>query len=719
MTGWRAGFVRSDVDLVSLERLVNDAAPLFAVIDYAETRREELERLFSRLADRAGEGRLRLVLLARSEADWWLNLLTANAKVEDALVKQCENIALSPLAPDAEARKALYLEAARAFAEYIPGSVSPQAPAFLADEAEARKGTYDPALVVLMSALLEVKGERAVTAPKIMDRILVHERGYWNRELAARQLGNDYVPAMAQGAAMLTLLGGVGSRKAAIDLCRRIPVCREGNLSGRTLRDLLLALYPKGKGCTGLEPDVLGEHLVARELDEDPGLLDVVFTDANSEQAAHALTVLDRLAQRDPEQTKWLDKALSGRLEALAETAMGVAAQTGDPIGQLLAKILEEQEADMALAQRLVPLLPKDTVALRELRVVVTRLYLARLRSVAEPKPLEVRQDIAGHSSNLAGYLSELGNREAALEAAEESEGAFRSLAKDHPDEMRPDLAMSLNNLANRLSELGRREEALERAQEAVDIRRALAEVRPDAFRSYLATSLNTLANRLSELGRREEALERAQEAAEIYRVLAEARPDAFRPNLATSLNNLATMLRELGRREEALERAQEAAETYRALAEDRPDAFRPDLAMSLNTLANRLSELGRREEALERAQEAAEIYRALAVARPDAFRPDLAMSLGALTNCLSALGKQDDALDSIKEGIATLQPLFLALPPAHAALMIKMTGHYLGLAKELGREPDAELLAPVIAKLEELRAEAGEPADTPPGDGT
>ena len=423
MTGWRAGFVRSDVDLVSLERLVNDAAPLFAVIDYAETRREELERLFSRLADRAGEGRLRLVLLARSEADWWLNLLTANAKVEDALVKQCENIALSPLAPDAEARKALYLEAARAFAEYIPGSVSPQAPAFLADEAEARKGTYDPALVVLMSALLEVKGERAVTAPKIMDRILVHERGYWNRELAARQLGNDYVPAMAQGAAMLTLLGGVGSRKAAIDLCRRIPVCREGNLSGRTLRDLLLALYPKGKGCTGLEPDVLGEHLVARELDEDPGLLDVVFTDANSEQAAHALTVLDRLAgtQRDPEQTKWLDKALSGRLEALAETAMGVAAQTGDPIGQLLAKILEEQEADMALAQRLVPLLPKDTVAgggqenLRELRVDgQTRLYLtARLRSVAEPKPLEVRQDraLAGHSSNLRGRaLSELGN---------------------------------------------------------------------------------------------------------------------------------------------------------------------------------------------------------------------------------------------------------------------------------------------------------------------
>ena len=645
MTGWRAGFVRSDVDLVSLERLVNDAAPLFAVIDYAETRREELERLFSRLADRAGEGRLRLVLLARSEADWWLNLLTANAKVEDALVKQCENIALSPLAPDAEARKALYLEAARAFAEYIPGSVSPQAPAFLADEAEARKGTYDPALVVLMSALLEVKGERAVTAPKIMDRILVHERGYWNRELAARQLGNDYVPAMAQGAAMLTLLGGVGSRKAAIDLCRRIPVCREGNLSGRTLRDLLLALYPKGKGCTGLEPDVLGEHLVARELDEDPGLLDVVFTDANSEQAAHALTVLDRLAQRDPEQTKWLDKALSGRLEALAETAMGVAAQTGDPIGQLLAKILEEQEADMALAQRLVPLLPKDTVALRELRVVVTRLYLARLRSVAEPKPLEVRQDIAGHSSNLAGYLSELGNREAALEAAEESEGAFRSLAKDHPDEMRPDLAMSLNNLANRLSELGRREEALERAQEAAEIYRVLAEARPDAFRPNLATSLNNLATMLRELGRREEALERAQEAVDIRRVLAEVRPD-----LAMSLNNLAAMLSELGRREEALERAQEAAETYRALAEDRPDAFRPDLALSLNNLANFLSDLGRREEALERAQEAVDIRRALAEVRPDAFRSYLATSLNTLANRLSELGRREEALERAQE---------------------------------------------------------------------
>lgn len=99
-----------------------------------------------------------------------------------------------------------------------------------------------------------------------------------------------------------------------------------------------------------------------------------------------------------------------------------------------------------------------------------------------------------------------------------------------------PDLAMSLNNLANRLSDLGRREAALEAAQEAVGLTRDLARARPEAFTSYLATSLNNLATMLSDLGRREEALAAAQEAVNIRRDLVRARPEAFAVELARSL---------------------------------------------------------------------------------------------------------------------------------------------------------------------------------------
>ncbi len=266
-----------------------------------------------------------------------------------------------------------------------------------------------------------------------------------------------------------------------------------------------------------------------------------------------------------------------------------------------------------------------------------------------------------------------------------------------------------LLELARDSASLGRREEALQAAQEALDIYRRLAQDRPDAFLPYLATSLNNLGNRLSDLGRREEALQAAQEAVAIRRRLAQDRPDAFLPDLAMSLNNLGAMLSDLGRREEALQAAQEAVAIYRRLAQDRPDAFLPDLATSLNNLGNRLSDLGRREEALQAAQEAVAIYRRLAQDRPDAFLPDLARSLGVLGTCLVANVRLQDAVAAFVEGVRALSPAFTRLPRAFAPLMGALVSHYLTHIKELGESPDMELLAPILAKLEEIKGSEGE----------
>ena len=83
-----------------------------------------------------------------------------------------------------------------------------------------------------------------------------------------------------------------------------------------------------------------------------------------------------------------------------------------------------------------------------------------------------------------------------------------RALAEASPAAYTPDLAGSLNNLANHLSEVGERNEALEAAREAVRLRRALAEASPAAYAPKLAASLTNLANRLSEVGEQDEALE-------------------------------------------------------------------------------------------------------------------------------------------------------------------------------------------------------------------
>jgi len=121
---------------------------------------------------------------------------------------------------------------------------------------------------------------------------------------------------------------------------------------------------------------------------------------------------------------------------------------------------------------------------------------------------------------------------------------------------------------------LGQREPALEAAQEAVAIRRELAAQRPDAFRPDLAVSLNNLAAMLSDLGQREPALEAAQEAVALYRELAAQRPDAFRPDLAVSLAVEANCLDAGERTADALASIAEAIATLSPAFVKQPAGF-------------------------------------------------------------------------------------------------------------------------------------------------
>jgi tetratricopeptide (TPR) repeat protein len=113
---------------------------------------------------------------------------------------------------------------------------------------------------------------------------------------------------------------------------------------------------------------------------------------------------------------------------------------------------------------------------------------------------------------------------------------ALLSATENLPEPLQAERARLFNNHSVRLSDIGQREAALEAAREASDIYRQLAAARPDAFLPDLAMSLNNHANSLSAIGQREAALEAAREAVAIRRQLAAARPHAFLPNLATSL---------------------------------------------------------------------------------------------------------------------------------------------------------------------------------------
>src|SRR5712691_3891593 len=122
----------------------------------------------------------------------------------------------------------------------------------------------------------------------------------------------------------------------------------------------------------------------------------------NAQQDTNALTVFTRLAQRQPEKAVWLEQVLTENLEALAESAVAVAIETGDPIGSILAKVLHTS-AHPSLAYQLYDQIPTETVALREVAVEAIRQCLEDQRHGGENGSPPT---LARLLNNLAGRLS-------------------------------------------------------------------------------------------------------------------------------------------------------------------------------------------------------------------------------------------------------------------------------------------------------------------------
>ena len=81
--------------------------------------------------------------------------------------------------------------------------------------------------------------------------------------------------------------------------------------------------------------------------------------------ARHALTVLTRLARGRPTEAVKLRRALAGRRGELWGAAFEVALEVGDPLAQVLGKLLKT-ETPPAPVGELVQSLPEQTVALGE-----------------------------------------------------------------------------------------------------------------------------------------------------------------------------------------------------------------------------------------------------------------------------------------------------------------------------------------------------------------
>ena len=556
---WLCGLLSRTTDIAQLEVLASTATPRLVVIDYAESRSEQLELVLPLLRQQAKlESPVRVLLLVRSaprRSDDWAEPLRGRGDCLDAVLDDVQVRVLDRMAPTPEERKALFGSAAAAFTTRAGLKDPPKPPSVLAGPEFA-----SPLLVSIAAYLAVHDPDQRVPTSRadLLEELVRHEDRHWQATADADHVDIGDVDLRRRIVAVITLAGADDETEAA-DILRLLSDLKDSSMAGRchAVARWGEKLYAGPRWWNPLEPDLLGEHLVATQLAGFREVLEGVLHRDNPANLIQPLDVYARAAITDETLRAAVGKVLSTNtnLEALCRAAIKQAASTTKP-EQLLSTTTAAEALNRVLT--------------------VVDVKLAKLSAAVDLLPDGADQILGPLALTLATKLAD----------------HYRDLAASNPV-YEPDLASSLNKLSVRLAGAGRRDEALTAISDAVTIRRRLAAANPAAHEPDLAASLNNLSAHLAAADPGNEgALTAITDAVEVYRRLAAANPAAHEPHLAASLNNLSNRLAAAGRRERrALTAITEATEIYRRLAAANPAAHEPDLAMSLNNLSNRLAE--------------------------------------------------------------------------------------------------------------------------------
>jgi hypothetical protein len=272
--GWAAGFLGPDISEVTDETLiaaVSGHQGEFIVVDYAETRTAAVASLLAAALN--AERKIRVVLLARSVTGWWYGL--ASGQVGDFLLgPAATRQPVPPLARDEPARRELFEHAAHRYAEVLNVEFSAEPGQ---TELVLRDVIYDRVLFVHLRALAATQSVDADGERGLLDFALAREQRFWDDGLHA--FGHPELAGrpIRQAAAVITLAGSAQTFEAAVSLLAQAPLLagQPAAVIGQ-IADLFHRLYPAPEWLAGIQPDLLGEHLVARAVEDDFSLLGVV-----------------------------------------------------------------------------------------------------------------------------------------------------------------------------------------------------------------------------------------------------------------------------------------------------------------------------------------------------------------------------------------------------------------------------------------------------------
>jgi hypothetical protein len=286
--GWRAGFLSEGDGRVRAEHLAllsSGVRGVALVVDYAETRTETVGRLVAAALD--SHATVRILLLARSTADWWDRLRQLPDVVGDYLNGPAvTTYGLTPVAVTEEERQEVFRLAVDAFRRALGSAgdhhVPEDGPSVTAAPVRRRRArglsgaTYDRILFLLLKALASAEGQANDDDRALLDHALRREQRFWDDGLDSAGLSTLVGRPVRQAAALITLAGHISSYDEAVRLLATAPLLsgQPAAVLGR-VAELFHRLYPEAGWMNGIQPDLLGEHLVARALEEDPTLLGV------------------------------------------------------------------------------------------------------------------------------------------------------------------------------------------------------------------------------------------------------------------------------------------------------------------------------------------------------------------------------------------------------------------------------------------------------------
>lgn len=359
----------------------------------------------------------------------------------------------------------------------------------------------------------------------------------------------------------------------------------------------------------------------------------------DKEQLAHSLTVLTRLAQREPDQLKWLVHGLAADPERLLVLGMRVAVETGRPMNQAVQKVLEDSELSAEAYRELEANLPEYTIALLPFSAILyekllsiahsrdpeyliqyaERLVEAGRGAQGQPYVHEALQRLyEGNDVHLfAEGLRVLSRCQTACgeaQAAAENAAELVRLVEAVPSEFsRAQRAQALYVMADRghdAGHVGGPEDALNKA---IELLREEEASLPTSLEDQLDIALErgTSQDGLvifigdpSELPEVSLAAFNDGRVRHVRRdeviVASETSTTQVLTGLGLALTRRATLHRGAGNLNEAETDARDAAAKLRDFAEDAPDEYGPHMCMALSVLFECLADQGRDHEAAD-----------------------------------------------------------------------------------------------------------------------